>query len=178
MITLGSILNAPFTAFSSIYFNCFRKKQATCASACRLQKSQIQQFSPSDTSQWYSAQLVVPVRHVLNKVALSKIAFPNPSQLHIYYHRPIFQMQINVFTQKRFSTVQTKILHMSRPPLEFPVSYRAPTLLANGQFFSFKENVKLDVLAFTLVFPRILTMLQTREPPVTCALNTVSQKRF
>ena len=49
---------------------------------------------------------------------------------------------------------------MSISPVQLFICHAAPTLFANGQFFSFKENVKLDVFAFTLVFPRILTMLQ------------------
>jgi len=63
-------------------------------------------------------------------------------------------------------------------PVKLFVCHAAPTLFANGEFFSFKENVKLDVFAFTLVFPRILAMLQFREPPVTFLSHLLAEIAF
>ena len=63
-------------------------------------------------------------------------------------------------------------------PVKLFVRHAAPALFANGQFFSFKENVKLDVFTFTLVFPRILTMLQFREPPVTFLSHLLAEIAF
>jgi hypothetical protein len=40
-------------------------------------------------------------------------------------------------------------------------------VFAYGQFLSFEENVKFDVLALTLVFPRVFAVFQPYEPPIT-----------
>jgi hypothetical protein len=40
--------------------------------------------------------------------------------------------------------------------------YFAPAFFAYGQFFTFKQNIELDVFAFAAVFPRILTTLHCR----------------
>jgi len=147
-------------------------------SACCLQKSQIQQFSPSNTSQQNLANLAVSIRNIFNKVSFPKIAFSNPSQLYIYYHRTVFQVQVHVFPEKRLGTVQTKILHASTSPVKFFIRYATPALFANGQFLPFEENVKFNVLAFTLIFPRILTMFQPCESPVLLVLNIERENCF
>jgi hypothetical protein len=63
-------------------------------------------------------------------------------------------------------------------PVKLFICHAAPTLLADGQFFSLKENVKLDVFAFTLVFPRVPAMFQLREPPVMFPSHLFCENRF
>jgi hypothetical protein len=45
-------------------------------------------------------------------------------------------------------------------PLNIFFCYATPTLPADGEFFSLDEYVQFDVFAFTIIFQRILTMLQ------------------
>jgi hypothetical protein len=51
-------------------------------------------------------------------------------------------------------------------PAQLFIRDATPTLLANGQFLAFEENVKFNVFAFALVFPRVFTTFQPYEPPM------------
>jgi hypothetical protein len=51
-------------------------------------------------------------------------------------------------------------------PTKLFIRYAAPALFADGQFFAFEENVKLDIFAFALIFPRVFTTFQSCEPHV------------
>jgi hypothetical protein len=55
---------------------------------------------------------------------------------------------------------------MATSPFNLFFGKTAPALPANRQFFSFEENVQLDVLTLALVLPGILTMLQQHQPPI------------
>jgi hypothetical protein len=63
-------------------------------------------------------------------------------------------------------------------PVKFFFGNTIPTLLADGQFLSFKENVEFDVFAFALVLPRVFTMFQPCEPPVSFTLSILGENRF
>jgi hypothetical protein len=63
-------------------------------------------------------------------------------------------------------------------PVKFFFGNTIPTLLADGQFLSFKENVEFDVFAFALVLPRVFTMFQPCEPPVLSSISIVSENCF
>jgi len=49
---------------------------------------------------------------------------------------------------------------MTNSPFNLCFGKTAPALPADRQFFSFEENVQLDVLTLALFLPRILTMFQ------------------
>jgi hypothetical protein len=51
-------------------------------------------------------------------------------------------------------------LSMTNSPVNLFFRQAAPALPADWQFFSFEENVQLDVFTLALVLPGILTMLQ------------------
>jgi len=61
-------------------------------------------------------------------------------------------------------------------PVNVFLSDAAPALPADGKLLSLEQDVQLDVLAAALVLPRILTMLQTHEPPMT--LTNVAKTAF
>jgi hypothetical protein len=73
---------------------------------------------------------------------------------------PSFRCKFTFFPRKDLAVFKLKF-SIQVSPLNFFLSNRRPTLLANGQFFSFKQNVQLYVLAFAVMLPRILTMFQT-----------------
>jgi len=56
-------------------------------------------------------------------------------------------------------------------PAKVFVRYATPALLADGQFLAFEENVKFNVFAFALAFPRVFTTFKSCEPPVCCRLT-------
>jgi hypothetical protein len=128
------------------------------ASACCLQKTQVQQFCPYNVSKRDAGTFAVSVRNVLNKASFSEITLSDVCHLHVNYHCTVFQVQVHVFSQKGFGAVQAKAFHWLIAPSKLFICYVAPALFTYGQFFAFKLNVKLDVPAFAVVFPRILTM--------------------
>jgi hypothetical protein len=87
-------------------------------------------------------------------------------------------VQVDVFPKIGFGAVKAKTLHALPSPLKFFIRNAAPALLAYRQFFAFKENVKLDVFAFALAFPRVLATFQPCEPSVLLSIDIVSQNCF
>jgi hypothetical protein len=51
-------------------------------------------------------------------------------------------------------------------PAKLFIRHATPTLLADRQFLALEENVKFNVFASALVFPRVSTTFQPCEPPV------------
>jgi hypothetical protein len=49
---------------------------------------------------------------------------------------------------------------MANSPLNLCFGKTAPALPADWEFFSFDENVQLDILTLALILPRILAMFQ------------------
>jgi hypothetical protein len=72
---------------------------------------------------------------------------------------PSFKCRFTFLPRKDLALFKLK-LSVANSPLNLLFGKAAPTLPADGQFFSLKENVQLDVLTLALVFPRIFAMLQ------------------
>ena len=47
-------------------------------------------------AEWNSANLVIAKGHVFKKPAFPELTLPDPSQVYIYYHCSVLQMQIHV----------------------------------------------------------------------------------
>jgi len=63
-------------------------------------------------------------------------------------------------------------------PFYVLVGESGPASSADGQSFSFEENVDFDVVALAFFVPRVLAVFHQFNPPVMCCHDLLSVFRF
>ncbi len=128
--------------------------------ACDFHYAYVEQLSPRHVTERNLRNFLIPVWHILKQFAFARLALADAHEMHVDNDCAIFEVQVHVLADIRFSAVQTEAFHACSP-LHVSVGEGVPALSTNRQFLALDLDVQFNVLTLAVIIPRIFAVFQT-----------------